>query len=66
LGDEDGNGTLEGDELYFDSETDWDVLKSVERIDITVTAAASRKDPFDHSSFRQISLTSSVFLRNMR
>ena len=66
LGDADGNGTLEGDELYFDSVTDPNILKYVERIDISVTAAASRKDPFDHSSYRQVKLTSSVFLRNIR
>ena len=66
LGDDDGNGKLEGEELYFDSITEQSILESVERIDITVTAAAPRKDPFDHSSYSQVSLTSSVFLRNMR
>ncbi|PID60194.1 hypothetical protein CSB45_00615 [candidate division KSB3 bacterium] len=66
LGDGDGNGKLEGDELYFDSITGLSVLKTVERIDITVTAAAPRKDPFDHLDYYRVSLTSSVFLRNMR
>ena len=66
LGDENGNGTLEGEELYFDSVTDQNILKNVERIDISVTAAAPRKDPFDHKSYPQVRLTSSVFLRNIR
>lgn len=66
LGDEDGNGKLEGDELYFDSVTEQNVLKFVERIDISVTAVSPRKDPFDNSSYRQVSLRTSVFLRNMR
>ena len=66
LGDEDGNGKLENDERYFGSVTDWNVLKYVEHIDISITAAAPRKDPFDHSSYRQVNLTSTIFLRNMR
>ncbi len=66
LGDKDDSGKLEGEEYYFDSVIEQNVLKYVERIDISVTVVAPRKDPFDHTSYRQISLTSSVFLRNMR
>ena len=66
LGDTDGNGKLEKDELYFRSITSQVILSKVRRIQLTVTTESDGKDAFDRTTHRRISLHSKVSLRNTK
>jgi hypothetical protein len=65
LGDADGNGQLEGDERYFRSMTSQILLQRIRRIDVTVVAESDAFDPFMPGQHRQVTLSSTVGLRNV-
>jgi len=65
LGDEDGNGKLEGDERYFRAIVSQDVLRYIRRIEITITTQSDHRDPFQPSPYRQVSVSTMVSLRNL-
>lgn len=64
LGDEDGNGVLEGDEMYFRAITSQQILQRIRRIDVTLTAESDGFDPLMPGQRRRIRLGSTVGLRN--
>ncbi|PIE34356.1 hypothetical protein CSA56_08210 [candidate division KSB3 bacterium] len=64
IGDDDGNGQLEGDERYFRAIVSQSILQQIRRIDITLTVQSSRKDPFMPHPYRQIQVGTTVNLRN--
>ena len=65
LGDDDGDGQLEGNERYFHSITSQMILQKVRRIQITITAESDRTDPFEPAQHRRVHLSTEVSLRNM-
>jgi hypothetical protein len=65
LGDDDGNGRLEGDERYFRSITSQILLQRIRRIDVTVVTESDAFDPFMPGQHRQVTLSSTIGLRNM-
>lgn len=64
LGDSNNDGQLEEDERYFRSITSQVILQKVRRIEISVVAESDRKDPFDLTQHRQVTLNTVISLRN--
>jgi type II secretory pathway pseudopilin PulG len=64
-GDTNGNGSLEGNEIYFSSITSQSILEKIKRITVTVSVESDEWDPFRNPpGHRQVILTSEVALRN--
>jgi len=64
LGDYDCDGELTGEERYFTPLTDAAQLRGVRRVRISVTTTSERKDPFDHSTYHNMTISTEVALRN--
>ena len=64
LGDANCDGELTGDERYFTPLTDAAQLRGLRRVRISVTTASERKDPFDHATYHEMTISTEVALRN--
>lgn len=64
-GDCDRNGSLEGEECYFQPITSQWILEHVHRVQITLTTESNQRDPFAPSQHRQVTLSTGVSLRNI-
>ncbi|HWP46994.1 MAG TPA: hypothetical protein VNM22_07500 [Candidatus Limnocylindrales bacterium] len=64
-GDTDGNGFLEGNEIYFPPLTSQSVLEKIRRITVMVSVESDEWDPFRNPpGHRQVILSSEVAVRN--
>lgn len=64
LGDYNCDGILIGDERYFAALTDQNQLRGLRRVRISVTTTSERKDPFDHKTYHNVTISTEVALRN--
>ncbi|GAK53690.1 type IV pilus assembly protein PilW [Candidatus Moduliflexus flocculans] len=63
-GDANCDGELTGDERYFSSITDQNQLRGLRRVRISVTTTSERKDPFDHVTYHDMTISTEVSLRH--
>ena len=64
LGDANCDGELTGNERYFPPLTDASQLRGLRRVRISVTTTSERKDPFDHATYHEMTISTEVALRN--
>ncbi len=64
LGDTDCDGELIGEERYFTPLADATQLRGLRRVRISITTASERKDPFDHATYHDMTISTEVALRN--